>query len=141
MDDDGQMQETYEEKKIIMEMYNRDNREKRIKQAQVKTALTKHPLVPRRNEKKSKSTKPRELPLLKDMRKNDDNKNDVLPAKDLREKIHRHKVFLRGLKERLKDYKQMDAQQENFDMHKRLTAYMNSKGQGDKNHSRKPGKT
>lgn len=139
-DDDGMLQETFEEKRIIMEMYNRDNRERRIRQQQVKTALTKHPLVPRRNDKKSKSTKPKELPLLKDMRKNDDSKNEILPAKDLREKIHRHKIFLRGLKERLKEYKLQDAQDEKHDLHKRLTAYMSSKGYTDKNHTRQTSK-
>jgi hypothetical protein len=136
-DDEGHLQETFEEKRIIMEMYNRDNRERRIRQQQVKTALTKHPLVPRRNDKKSMSTKPNELPLLKDMRKNDDSKNEILPAKDLNEKIRRHKVFLRGLKERLKVYKQQDAQEERFELHKRLTDYMSSKGYTEKNHKRK----
>lgn len=119
-------------------MYLRDNRERRLRQQQVSTALTKHPLVPRRDNKKSKSTKPRELPLLKDMRKNDDSKDEILPAQNLYEKIKRHRKFLRGLKERLKEYKAMDSQEEKIDMNRRLNAYLNYNGTTNKNHTRHP---
>jgi hypothetical protein len=129
------MQETMEEKRIIMEMYNKDNREKRLKQAHVKTALTKHPLVPRRNKNDNSKLKPGELPLLKDMRKND-NKKDVMPAKDLREKLFRHRIYLRGLKERLNEYRVIDQEAEKFDLHRRIQAYLAAKGKAHKNHTR-----
>lgn len=134
-EDEGSPHETMEEKRIIMEMYNRDNREKRLKQVAVKTALTKHPLVPRMSKKNGQGHKSFELPLLKDMRKHD-NKQDVLPPRDLRERLHRHRIYIRGLKVRLNEYKIVDPDQEKSDMFKRLNAFMASRGKSKKNHIR-----
>lgn len=134
-EDEGNLQETMEEKRIIMEMYNKDNREKRLKQVAVKTALTKHPLVPRVNQKNGQQHKSFELPLLKDMRKLDI-KQEALPPRNLRERIQRHRVYIRGLKERLNEYKLVDPEEEKSDMYKRLNAFMASRGKNKKNHTR-----
>ena len=119
---------TVEENKIIMEMYNKDNRDKKLKNSKVKTALTKNPPVPRAKELSVATEKPRHLPLLKDFKKHEKSLPKIEAVSELKERIQKHKLFLRELKRTVSVYKNESEMMDKFDIEKRLETFMAEKG-------------
>lgn len=135
-DDDEGEAGALEENKIIMEMYMKDNRDKMLKNSKVRTALSKNPPVPRMKDTAVVADKPRNLPLLKDFKKQEDERSRLEPATELKERIRHHKQYLRELKQTVAHYKSQSEGQDKFDLEKRLNSFMAEKGMVPKKHIR-----
>ena len=135
-DDEDEEIDGKEEKKIIMEMYNKDNRDKHIRQGTIKTALTKHPRVPKASEARMTVEKVRKLPLLRNFKKTDEKTApEKFYANDTREKIQEHKRYLLSLREKVAEYKANDTEPK-FELYRRLADFYREQGLAKKAHIR-----
>lgn len=125
-----------EEKKIIMEMYNKDNRDKHTRQGTIKTALSKNPRVPKASEARVTVEKVRKLPMLRNFKKlNEKSESEKFYASDTREKIQEHKRYLTELKEKVAVYKATDTEPK-FELYRRLADFYKEQGLAKKAHIR-----
>jgi hypothetical protein len=127
--------ETKEEKKIIMEMYNDDNYMKQVKQSRIQTQLSKNPPVPRAKDLQVHVEKTVNLPLLKNLKKNEDFKEKQEVSEVLKERVLMHQEFIKEFKAANADNR--PANRGGGDINKRLQAFMTEKGIAKKHHYRK----